>query len=200
MRRLTLLVTARTLAAVELRFPRPDEPLMPSAVDDATAWVGRSSRIERLEQLEAGPERRTIETAGLVGGGQGAHVVRELADLDLGSWVGDRLVEIQPRDPDGVQAWLDDPTATPHGGESVAALVDRVGGWLERLGAEQDPGAVRTLAVTHAAVVRAAVLSVLAAAPTAFWSVDAAPLGATTLTHDGRRWALRAHGVGAADR
>jgi broad specificity phosphatase PhoE len=80
-----------------------------------------------------------------------------------------------------------DPAAAPHGGESLLALLGRVGCWLDAHA--RDGG--RVLAVTHAGPVRAAVVHALGAPPDAFWRLDVAPLSRTVLhAHDGR-WTVR---------
>ncbi len=53
-----------------------------------------------------------------------------------------------------------------------------------------------TVAVTHAAVIRAAIVHILGAPLQAFWKIDVEPLSATELTSDGKRWALRATSLG----
>jgi hypothetical protein len=45
--------------------------------------------------------------------------------------------------------------------------------------------------VTHAAVVRAAVVAATEAAPLTFWHLDIGPLCEVRLRTDGRRWVLR---------
>lgn len=109
-----------------------------------------------------------------------------LRDLDVGSWRGRALADVAAAEPQGLAAWMTDPEAAPHGGESIAGLVARVGAWL-------DGGSLagRVLAVTHPAVLRAAVLHGLGAPACAFWTIDAGPLAAVTFSHDGRRWTLR---------
>nr|BFE80044.1 hypothetical protein GCM10020093_026450 [Planobispora longispora] len=57
-------------------------------------------------------------------------------------------------------------------------------GWLSAAG----PG--RTVAVTHPAVVRAAVVHALGAPARSFWRVDVAPLARVSLTGRGGRWRL----------
>ena len=106
-----------------------------------------------------------------------------IAEGDLGAWAGRTLAEVHEADPEGVSAWLTDADACPHGGESLAALLLRVGGWLDAQ-AELDG---RGIAVTHAGVVKAAVVHALGAPPPAFWRVDVTPLALTELhAHDGR--------------
>ncbi len=106
-----------------------------------------------------------------------------LRDLDAGRWSGKALTEIAPHD---LAVWLTDPDYAGHGGESVAALLARIEPFLA---ARLTAGNV--VAVTHAAVLRAALVAVLDAPPSAFWRIDAAPLTTLTLSSDGRRWALR---------
>ena len=48
-----------------------------------------------------------------------------LADWDLGRWAGRTLDDVAAGSPEAVTAWLTDPEVTPHGGESLSALVDR---------------------------------------------------------------------------
>jgi len=84
-------------------------------------------------------------------------------------------------------AWRDDPASTPHGGESIADLLDRVSGWLESMTANPS----RTVAVTHPAVVRAAILLALAAPPKSFWRIDIGPLSRTDMHFRRGAWTLR---------
>jgi broad specificity phosphatase PhoE len=39
--------------------------------------------------------------------------------------------EVQAEEPEGIIAWLTDPSAAPHGGESIENLIDRVGLWMD---------------------------------------------------------------------
>jgi broad specificity phosphatase PhoE len=86
---------------------------------------------------------------------------------------------------------MQDPMAAPHGGESVAQLVQRVEQWLDAIG--QSSG--RVVAVTHAAVIRAAAIVVLDANPRSFWRIDVAPLGFSTFQAHAGRWNIRALNV-----
>jgi broad specificity phosphatase PhoE len=113
-------------------------------------------------------------------------VVDALADCDYGRWTGRTLAEVSAAEPEAVAAWLADPSAAPHGGESADDLVRRAGSWLDGLTAD------RVVAVTHAAVVRA-VLGHALAVP--FWQVDVEPLGAVRLDRRDGRWRLHFGGV-----
>jgi len=46
--------------------------------------------------------------------------------------------------------------------------------------------------VTHAAVIRAAVIHAIDAKPSSFWRIDVAPLCRVDLRSNGERWVLRA--------
>ena len=82
-------------------------------------------------------------------------------------------------------AWLTDPGFAPPGGESLTAVRDRAGAWL-------DAQAGRTLvAVAHATVVRAALAHALDLPADGIWRLDVAPLAALRLTHRAGRWHLR---------
>ncbi|WP_192756743.1 histidine phosphatase family protein [Actinopolymorpha pittospori] len=93
-------------------------------------------------------------------------------------------------EPDAVAAWLGSPAAAPHGGESVLDLIARAGDWLENL----RGGPRRVLAVSHAAVIRAAIVHAIRATPESYWRVNVAPLTRTVLTGEAGRWNLRSIG------
>jgi broad specificity phosphatase PhoE len=84
-----------------------------------------------------------------------------------------------------VAAWLSDAEAAPHGGESLADLFRRVSAWMDECIREGH-----TIAVTHAAVIRAAIIHVLDAPARSFWRIDIEPLSVTKLRGDGVRWTL----------
>jgi broad specificity phosphatase PhoE len=83
--------------------------------------------------------------------------------------------------------WVSDPARAPHGGESIVDLIERVAGWLESLTHSTSP----TVAVTHPAVIRAAVLGALEMSPKSFWRIDVAPVSRTVLHFRKGRWTLR---------
>jgi broad specificity phosphatase PhoE len=113
-----------------------------------------------------------------------------LRDCDYGTWRGSTLDEILARDPLTVSAWLRDPAATPHGGESLLSLMQRVAEWLE--GEKAVNG--RAILVTHAAVIRAAIVHAIEATPKSFWRIDVAPLSFTRLSCKDGRWNVTSSG------
>jgi broad specificity phosphatase PhoE len=182
--RLVLVSHAPTAATREARFPS-DEPLDARGAGAATEARGALRRFDRVLR---GPERRCAETA--AGLGLDAVADPSLADLDLGTWRGRTLPDLETSQPADLGAWLTDPDTAPHGGESLSSLLDRVAGWLAGLPAERE----RIAAVTHPSVVRAAVLHTLGAPLGCFWRLDSAPLTQTVLTRHGGRWQLRETG------
>lgn len=179
--RLTLLCHAATAATRAGRFPM-DEELETAAETLAATLAGR---LPRADRALSGQERRTRQTAAALG--LDAEAIAGLDDCDFGLWRGRSIAGIAAETPAAVAAWLGDPDDAPHGGESVSALIRRVGAWLD---AACTGGSV--IAVTHPAVARAAALHALGAPAACFWRLDAGPLSVTDLRHDGRRWALRA--------
>jgi broad specificity phosphatase PhoE len=177
--RLTLLSHAVTDAVVAERFPA-DEPL--NAIGrrqiQAAACVGVPAGARQL----AGPEQRACQTAELLGLNPTAEP--RLADLDCGRWRGKALWALCPAE---VQMWLTEPARAPHGGESIVDLIERVSGWLESLTANP----LRTVAVTHPAVIRAAILLALDIPAQSFWRVDIAPVSRIVMHFRKGRWTLR---------
>ena len=111
-------------------------------------------------------------------------VEKALADPDYGTWTGLGLGDVAGTDPEGLHAWLTDPDAAAHGGESLAAVRRRVGAWLDT-----QPGQ-RAFAVAHPVVVRAALTHALGLPDAAVWQLDVAPLSLIRLTHRSDRWHL----------
>jgi broad specificity phosphatase PhoE len=181
--RLDLLAHGASAATRAARFP-DDEGLEASAVGAIEALTGK---LRPYAQVLTAPARAARETAASLG--FEAEVEMALRDCDYGRWRGLASKDVAQREPDAFAAWLGDPTAAPHGGESIAALIERVGVWLTQSLARESA----TLAVTHAAVVRAAIVNALGA-PSAFARIDVAPLALARLTGHAGRWNLVALG------
>ena len=180
--RMTLISHAATYATRHAMFPL-DEP-----IEIAGAGAARilGPTLARADRAYSGPERRTVETAAALGIRASSEPI--LADIDLGGWAGKAFEEILAADPEGIAAWTTNPTAAPHGGESVEALIGKLAGWLEG----QATSGGRIVAITHPAVIRAVIVSALGAPSSTFWRIDISPLAQVDLRSDGRRWTLRA--------
>jgi broad specificity phosphatase PhoE len=155
-----------------------DEPLGGRAV---AAAASLAAALPHRCAVLSSPALRCMQTAQAAG----LSVVCEprLRECDFGRWAGSALADVHAGDPRGVEEWMRDPDAAPHGGESLRAFAARVAGWLDEE-AERDGTAA---AITHGGVVKAAVVHALGAPLAAFWRIDAAPLTLTELhAHDGR--------------
>jgi broad specificity phosphatase PhoE len=183
--RLTLICHGATIATRSAAFPL-DEPLEKQATDVATAatvtWLGRVDRSWTSPALRA---RQTAAALSL-----DAITDPALRDCDYGRWAGRRLRDVEIEEPDGVAAWLSNSNAAPHGGESVTDLLRRVASWLDRHAGEGG----HSVAVTHSAVIRVAVLHAIYAPALSFWRIDVGPLSVTELRNDGAGWSWRAVG------
>ncbi|CAM5776035.1 phosphoglycerate mutase [Labrys miyagiensis] len=178
--RLTLLCHAATPALRAASFPM-DEALDDRGLAAAGALAARFPKIGRVLVSPALRARQTAEAMGLLG-----EPCDALRECDYGRWAGLDFEAVASAEPKALAAWSSDPEACPHGGESVTALIGRVGAWLD---AERFEG--HTLAITHASVARAAVVHAIGAAGRAFWRIEASPLSATELRPSGRGWTLR---------
>jgi broad specificity phosphatase PhoE len=176
--RLVLLCAGGTASARAGGFPDPAEPLDEGgrAKAAALALVGPAA-----DRCWTSPARAACETAELVG--VTAAIESALRDIDHGEWTGRAFGDI---DPAALTAWLAAPDQATPGGEAMAALVERVGRWLDTVG--EEGGAA--LAISHAAVIRAALAHALGLPAAATLAIDVAPLSATVLSHHGR-WRLQ---------
>ncbi len=176
--RLTLVSHAMTDAVAAARFPG-DEPLNDMGRRQAEAAGFEFGGDARHFTA---PEPRTRQTAELLGLDATADPL--LADLNCGQWQGKRLQDVPSGD---LKTWLTDPGRAPHGGESIIDLVQRTARWLESLTASASPA----VAVTHPAVIRAAIVQCLDAPPKSFWRIDVAPMSRTGMHFRDGRWTLR---------
>jgi broad specificity phosphatase PhoE len=188
--RLTMIASGATQSTRKGCFPKDEAP-EPSALKRAGAIASSLRRADRVWTSPALAARRTAEALGL-----DATVEPLLAEQDFGRWAGKGFEEVQAEDPEGMAAWLSDPDAAPHGGESLAAVALRGTALMERLAGEGG----HTIALTHAVPIRAAVVHVLGAPLSAVWKIDIEPLSLTEFRSDGRRWVLHASGVMAGAR
>jgi broad specificity phosphatase PhoE len=136
------------------------------------------SSLAPVERVIVSPARAARETAGWVA--QSYEVDPAFDDLDYGRWRGRSIREIAVTDADGIAAWLADPHARPHGGESIAMLAERVNAALERIVRGGRP----CMVVTHAIVIKAALAHVRAEPLESVFRIDVAPLSCTRLGHE----------------
>ncbi|MCA8019936.1 histidine phosphatase family protein [Burkholderia metallica] len=179
---LRLIAHASTRAMRTGTFP-DDDPLDAHGLAEAAAsrdrWTGASRSL-----VLCSPARCAMQTVDALG--LHAGVDDALRDLDYGHWRGKRLHDLARDLPDPLAAWIGDPSASSHRGESFDAAVQRIGAWLDALPRGRD-----VVAITHAPIVRAAIAHVRRMEPRAAMRVDVAPMSCTTFTAspDGWTWA-----------
>lgn len=193
--RLLLISHASTAAMRAGRFPA-DDPLDARGLAEAAAARARLS-IPDDAAVFVSPAVCARDTASALGLGAAASFDEGLADMDYGLWHGRRLADLAVEAPHDLAAWTHDPDAAAHGGESFSQLVKRVGQWLDALnGALRDtlsegviPGNTHNVvAVTHAPVIRAAIVHALGAPPAVFPRIEIAPLSMVELRRSRRGW------------
>lgn len=180
--RITLVCHASTSATRKGGFPN-DETLDEQGLRRARAM--RPS-ICSADRAWTSPAVRAVQTADALG--ITALVDPALRDCGYGRWTGLDLVSVQAAEPDALAEWMSDPSVSPHGGESYIEMLGRIGQWLDNH--SQDTG--HLIAVTHAAVIRAAIIHAIQATPQSFWRIDIAPLSRTVLSRNNNQWRLRA--------
>jgi broad specificity phosphatase PhoE len=141
--------------------------------------------VGRVKYWYRGPELACAETTTALGGN--AEVIDALRGCDFGSWTGRPLAELGAEDPDGVRQWLNDARARPHGGESLAQLVSRVGATVDRW--KWPDG--RSVVVVAPLVVRAIIAHVLHAPPAVIFRIDVSPLSKVAVSRGVESWRLR---------
>ncbi|ASW02368.1 histidine phosphatase family protein [Paraburkholderia aromaticivorans] len=185
--RLLMISHASTAAQRAGRFPA-DDPLDASGLAEAHA---KRTCLALAEGTAAyvSPAVCARDTATALG--LAASVALGLADMNYGKWHGRRLADLAAEAPQELAAWTRDPGAAPHGGESFSELVKRTAAWLDALNGATDLGSARTrdvIAVTHASVMRAAIVYALGASPVVFSRIEIAPLSMIELRHASRGW------------
>ncbi|RDJ97643.1 histidine phosphatase family protein [Paraburkholderia lacunae] len=178
---LTLISHAATPAMRQGRFPS-DDPLDARGIADASAWRQRVALDIEARAL-CSPALCALDTAKALG--LSVQIAPELADAEYGEWRGLRLVELAGALQAEVATWTRDPHYAPPHGESFEQVRIRVGRWLDAL---NEAGQV--IAITHACVIRAAVVYVLDAPSSSFTRIEVPPLSAIELRHSPRGWAL----------
>jgi broad specificity phosphatase PhoE len=141
--------------------------------------------LGKVDAAYASPALRARETATALG--LAATVDERLRETDFGKWAGLKFNQVMVRQPFKLLSWMKDPASAPHGGETIPAVMQRVAAWIAERG--KDSG--HTVAVTHASVIRAAIVHVIEADLKSFWRIDVVPLSRTDLRTNGRRWVLR---------
>ncbi len=182
--RITLICHATTRALRAAAFGG-DDSLDEIGKEKAQSLAGSLGQVDHCWTSPALRARETATALGLT-----AVVDERLRDCDYGRWTGLRFQQVLLREPRKLVAWIRKPESAPHGGEAIPQLLQRVAAWIADRSREQG----HTVAVTHSAVIRAAVVHVIQAQLPSFWRIDVLPLSQVELRTNGRRWVLRSIG------
>jgi len=174
--RLILVAHGATAGTRELLFGDRTELADPGGVPPESG---------RVAAWWSAPEPACRATARALGGRP--EELADLSGLDVGSWAHRTLSDVGGADPDALTAWLSDPEAVPHGGESLARLVARVGAACD---ARRWPDG-RNVVVVTPLVARALAAHALGAGPEVIFRIDLAPLGRVGLSRAGAGWRLQ---------
>ena len=145
------------------------------------ARFGERLRRERLAALYCSPRERTRETGEAIASASGLappHELDGLDEIDFGDWTGKTFAEL-----DADEAWRAGNArrseAVTANGESFADVTRRVVGVMDQL-AIRHAGATVGL-VTHADVIKAAVLHHLRLSADDWWRIEISPASITRL-------------------
>ena len=135
--------------------------------------------------IQSSPRRRAHETAEAIAARADlpVEIAPELDEIDVGEWTGRSFDELRP-DPDWIRWNTDRAHARPPGGESMQELQRRVIGLFNRLDLKHPDDAI--VMVTHAEVIRAALLHYLGLSLDAFAAIEVRPASVSTLQVSGR--------------
>lgn len=151
------------------RFPAGDEPAddspyAPLPTDDTARVISSPARAAREMAARIAPD---------------VDIDAAFDDIDYGSWRGRSIRELADDEAAQLSAWLTDPQARPHGGESISMLAARVIEGLARI--EREMRGERCIVVTHAIVMKVAVAHALRKPLTSVYAMNFAPCSATVL-------------------
>ena len=175
--RLAVIAHAPTRSTARAAFGGGDELIRPKAVRPLRG---------RVERWASGPEPACVSTTSRLGGDP--QVLDDLRGCDFGSWSGRTLSEMSAAEPFGLADWLEDPAATPHGGESLLQLIGRVGSVVDEY---PWPDGL-SVAVVGPLVVRAIAVHALSVAAESIFRIDVSPLGRVLLSRATSGWRLQA--------
>jgi broad specificity phosphatase PhoE len=188
--RLLLVAAGATAGRRALSFGDSGHLVQPERVEPLTS---------RVNGWFCGPEPCCRQTARLLGGAPAVldseptvgdsepTVLDGLGGPDFSRWAGRELTEVGESEPEELNRWLSDPAAAPHGGESLADLVRRVGAVCDT----QDWPQGRSVLVVTPLVARAAAVHALGVGPAAIFRLDLAPLRRVGLSGQARSWRLQ---------
>lgn len=116
--------------------------------------VAHALKSLEIDAIYASPLRRTMQTAMEIAAALGLNVTSDerLLEVRFGAWDGMLFSEVQKRDPELVEQWLNSPSVVPPGGESYDQMAARVDAAVADLIAKHS--GQRILVVSHSTPIR----------------------------------------------
>ena len=164
-----LLRHGQTPMSVQKRYAgRTDAPLTDTGVRQAVAAAKRLAPAG-IAAIVTSPLQRAVRTAEEVAAATGVPVLADdgFRETDFGAWEGLTFAEVRERWPSEVTRWLADPDVAPPGGESFAAVSERVTAALHRVLAGREGQTV--LIVSHVTPIKMLVAAALLAPSAALY-------------------------------
>jgi alpha-ribazole phosphatase len=146
-----------------------DVPLSPTGRTQAAA-LAKSLRPRTIDAVYASDLCRAVETAEILGSGQGVAIAQTpaLRELAFGQWEGLTYDKIHRAYPTELQAWLADRLhAAPPGGESLEQLNARLQVFRNQLIQVHSDQTV--LVVAHGGPLQVLIATTLGLPPESFW-------------------------------
>lgn len=164
---------------------------LPCDTSESDCFAALAKRLPRCPVLvESGLMRCAQTTAALEAAGMvlpPAVIEAGLVEQHFGRWQGHPWNElVAAKDPDLPGFWQNPAIATPPGGESFAAMVERVRAVIDRL--SEDHPDRDLLCVAHAGTIRAAMAVALDMLPEAALRLAVEPLSLTRIDAIGESW------------
>lgn len=189
MTRILLVRHGQTTWNLEARYQgRRESPLSTLGREQAES-LAAALAAEPLAAVYASPLRRSLETAEAIAARHGLPVVVEprLVEVAHGPFDGLLTSEIAVRYAEEWDAWRRDPTTLRlPGAESFEAVQARGTEALREIAAGHEGATVAV--VSHGGIIRATLLAILRAPPTAYWRVRLDNGGITTVAADEGPW------------
>ena len=151
-----------------------------AAGEEQARTLGAQLAGEPVAAVYSSPRERTRQTAAAIAAPHGLAVQTSdaLDEINLGEWTGRRIADLEGA-PEFVRWNEQRDTATPPGGESMAAVADRSERFASQVAARHEAKTV--LLVSHADVIRALVCRVLGLTFRNFWRFEIGPASVTRM-------------------
>jgi broad specificity phosphatase PhoE len=172
---------------------RADVPLSDAGLEQAellAAYLGG----EKIDAIYSSPLQRAVRTAEAIAHRQGleVNVVENLNDIDFGGWQGLTEKEVEEKEPELYQDWLDTPEQVRFpGGECLEDIRRRVMPFLED--AVLRCGKGKVVLVSHRAVNKVLICALLGLDNSSFWNIKLDTGGITRFVCEEGRVVLTSH-------